>query len=145
MQLTEHFGLDELVFSSTAARFGIDNTPGPDVIEHLRVLAAGLEDVRALLRDLPIRIDSGYRCSALNRAVGGVGHSAHMDGFAADIVCPAFGSPLDVCRAIAASTLQFDQLIQEGTWTHVSFDPLARRQVLTATFGPGGPAYRKGL
>jgi hypothetical protein len=145
MQLTEHFSLDELCFSSTAVRLGINNTPDPATVQNLGRLAAGLEKVRALLGSQPIHIDSGFRSAALNRAVGGVTHSAHMDGFAADIVCQGFGSPLKIAEAIASSSLDFDQVIQEGTWCHVSFDPKGRREVLTATFGQGGATYRKGL
>lgn len=145
MQLTEHFALEELTFSSTALRRAIDNTPPADIVEHLRSLALHLEDVRTLLGGQAIHIDSGYRCAQLNRAVGGVGHSAHMDGDAADILCPGFGVPLEVARAVAASTLPFDQVIAEGTWCHVSFAAPARRQVLTAEFGPTGPTYRVGL
>ena len=36
-----------------------------------------------------------------------------------------------MCRAVAGSQLAFDQLIEEGTWVHISFDPRMRRQVLT--------------
>jgi putative chitinase len=67
-----------------------------------------------------------------------------MDGYAADFVCPDFGTPLEVARAIARSGLTFDQVIQEGAWVHLSFDPLARRERLTAKFGPGGPVYTPG-
>lgn len=144
MNLSPHFTLEELVFSSTAQRLGIDNTPGPDVVEHLGVLAAGLEQARALLGQ-PMHIDSGYRCARLNQAVGGVGHSAHMDGYAADFVCPDFGTPLQIAKAIAASTIDFDQCIQEGTWVHISFDPQLRRQCLTAKFADGAPTYSTGI
>lgn len=132
MQLSEHFTLAEFVESQTAARKGIDNTPPPHVLENLRILAAGLESVRALLGDRPIRISSGYRCPALNTVVGGARQSAHMDGLAADFTCPGFGLPLSVCAAIAASPLRFDQLILEfDAWTHLSFAPALRREILT--------------
>lgn len=143
MQLTDHFSLEELTFSSTAQRLAIDNTPDQATVERLAVCGAGLEKIRALL-GAPMSIDSGYRCPALNKAVGGVPNSAHIDGYAADFVCPGFGAPVDIARAIAASGLVFDQCIQEGTWVHISFDPRARRQTLTATFGAGGATYSEG-
>jgi len=59
-QLTPHFSLDELVFSSTAQRLHIDNTPDAATIQRLTVLANGLEQIRALLGQ-PMHIDSGYR------------------------------------------------------------------------------------
>jgi len=142
--LTSHFTLEELTFSSTAQRLGIDNTPDRDVAAHLLMLAMGLEKVRALL-GAPMRIDSGYRCPALNKAVGGVANSAHLDGFAADFICPDYGTPLQIARAIAGSDIAFDQCIQEGTWVHISFDPRLRHQELTATFGPGGATYSQGV
>ncbi len=144
MQLTEHFSLAELTFSSTAERKGINNAPSPQIVEHLRVLATGLENVRALLGH-PMRVDSGFRCTELNAAVGGAKTSAHMLGYAADFVCPGFGNPLEIVRAISSSDLVFDQCIQEGTWVHISFDPKSRRDVLTAIFGAGGTSYRKGV
>lgn len=143
-QLTAHFSLDELTFSSTAQRLGIDNKPDLETVARLTKLAMGLEQIRALL-GAPLHIDSGYRCPALNKAVGGVANSAHLDGYAADFVCPDYGSPLQIARAVAGSGIAFDQCIQEGTWVHVSFDPRARRQALTATFGPGGVTYSGGV
>jgi hypothetical protein len=90
-----------------------------------------MEAVRKLLGDRPISVSSGYRSPALNRAVAGSRRSAHLTGHAVDFNCYGFGDPLEVCRAIAESDLAFDQLIEEGTWIHVSFHPRLRRQVLT--------------
>ena len=143
MQLSEHFSLDELTASTTAVRLGIDNTAPPEVVEALKVAAAGLEQVRTLL-GRPMHIDSGYRCPQLNAAVRGAKNSAHMSGFAADFVCPDFGSPIEIVHAIQASPIPFDLLIQEGTWVHISFAPNLRRQVLTAHFGPAGTTYTQG-
>jgi Peptidase M15 len=144
MNLTEHFTLEELCFSSIAMARHIDNSPPPAVSEALGTLAAGLEHIRAEL-GAPMHIDSGYRCPALNRAVRGVSTSAHTTGYAADFICPAFGSPAEIVRHLAYNTaLKFDQLIQEGTWVHVSFDPKLRRQVLTAHFGAGKTTYTPG-
>lgn len=142
-QLTEHFALEELTFSSTAQRLRIDNTPSLETVARLTQLALGLEKVRALLGQ-PMHIDSGYRCQALNKAVGGVPNSAHVDGYAADFICPAYGTPLEIARAIVASGIAFDQCICEGTWCHVSFDPRNRHQLLTAHFGPNGTTYTGG-
>lgn len=144
MQLTGHFSLEELTFSSTAQRLNIDNTPDAETIQRLMVTAMGLEKIRALL-GAPLHIDSGYRCPTLNKAVGGVPDSAHISGYAADFICPEFGSPLSIARTIAGSDIAFDQCIQEGQWVHVSFDPRLRHQALTATFGPSGATYSQGV
>ena len=143
-KLSEHFTLEELTFSSTAQRKQIDNNPPAEVLENMKRLAAGLEEVRAALGNKPMRINSGYRSPKLNRAVGGARLSAHMAGYAADFVCPEFGSPLKIVKALAATGIQFDKLIQEGTWVHISFAPEARRQLLTAHFGPTGTSYTAG-
>lgn len=145
MKLTEHFNLAEFTHSQTAIRKGIPNIPSPSIMANLLTTAQGMEKVRAMLTR-PITISSGYRSPKLNEAVGGSDNSAHMDGFAADFICPAYGKPIDIVRKIAASDLQFDQCIQEGNWVHISFDPKNRRQVLTAIFDGNGKArYREGI
>jgi len=131
VQLSPSFSLSELVYSETAEQKGIDNTPPPEVVENLKRLAAGLEAVRVLL-GAPLEISSGYRCPALNEAVGGSSTSQHMQGLAVDFECPAFGSPLEVARAIQRSDLEFDQCILEyGRWVHLSFGDAPRRRLLT--------------
>jgi hypothetical protein len=147
-RLTDHFSLAELTQSETAARRQIDNTPSPAVVENLTRTAQTLEQVRTLLGARPILVSSGYRSPAVNTAVGGAANSAHMTGLAADFICLGFGSPLEICRKIAASNIPFDQLIQEGTWVHIGLAPAAqkpRQQVLTANFGPGTTTYVNGL
>ena len=146
MQLTPNFSLEELIASDTAARAGIDNTPPPALMDNLQALAQGLESVRALLGN-PIHVNSGYRSPALNARVGGAPNSRHMTGLAADILCPQFGTPLDVCRAIAASGIPIDQVIHEyANWCHVSFTPAGaapRRELLTIASAAQG--YQPGL
>lgn len=144
MNLSEHFTLEELVFSSTAARLGINNSANGDIITALTIAAIGMEQVRSLLGNNPIHVDSGYRCPALNKAVGGASNSAHMQGYAVDFFCAEFGTPIDIITAIMASAIAFDQLIQEGTWVHISFAPTMRHQVLTAHFNATGTTYTAG-
>jgi len=139
--LSPHFSLEELTFSQTAARQGIDNSASPQVAANLVLVAGILEDIRSLLGDVPIHISSGYRCPALNTLIGGSRTSAHMNGLAADFTAPDFGSVLEVAQAIAASDLVFDQLIHEyGTWVHVGMAAngvTPRRQLLTIFKGTG--------
>lgn len=132
VRLTPHFSLEELTMSQTAERMQLDNVPVGDVLHNLHRTARSLETVRALLGDKPLVISSGYRSPRVNQAVGGSRTSAHMDGHAIDFICPQFGSPLAICKFLAGQkSLQFDQLIQEGTWVHISFAPLGRRELLT--------------
>ncbi|MDP2026461.1 D-Ala-D-Ala carboxypeptidase family metallohydrolase [Sulfuriferula sp.] len=145
MQLTPNFSLEELVKSDTALRRGIDNTPDGIVSGNLREYTApGLEQVRALLGHA-VRISSGYRCPQLNRVIGGSATSAHVHGLAADFTAPEYGTPSQIARAIAASDIQFDQLIMEGTWIHIGFAPVPRRQLLTAHFLAGRVRYSTGI
>ena len=145
MKLTDHFTLEELTFSSTADRMDIDNTPNPEIVNHLLIAATGMEHVRELLGGIPIHVDSGYRCLELNSAIHGATHSAHMQGYAVDFICPKFGDPKLIVQAIASSDIQFDRCIMEGRWVHISFDPQLRREVETATFTASGPVYTKGV
>jgi zinc D-Ala-D-Ala carboxypeptidase len=147
MNLTPHFSLEQLTASSTALRLGIDNTPPAEILPHIQALAGGLEKVRVALGlfNNGLYIDSGYRCLALNTAIHGAADSAHMRGYAADFVCPSIGTPLEIIQTLAASDLAFDELIQEGTWIHISFDPRLRKEIFTAHFGPKGTTYTGGI
>jgi zinc D-Ala-D-Ala carboxypeptidase len=130
LQLTHHFSLAEM--TATQHR-GFNNTPDKLVFDNLKRTAELLEVVRAAL-GFPIYVTSGYRCPALNAAVGGVANSQHMTGQAADFIIPAFGQPREVWAAIrdALPEIQFDQLIYEHpsqpAWCHISWSPTPRRQ-----------------
>lgn len=88
VQLSKHFKLSEFIKSSTASAKGIDNTPSLEVVSNLQYLCINvLEPLREYF-NCPIVIGSGYRCPALNKAVGGVSNSQHMTGEAADIHLP---------------------------------------------------------
>lgn len=142
MNISQHFTLEELTHSQTAARRGIDNRPPESVLVNLRdVLCPGLEQVRALLGK-PILISSGYRSPEVNRAVGGSRTSAHMTGLAADINCPGL-TPAALAHIIKASDIEFDQLILEfDSWVHFGLADKPRGQLLTIRSGTG---YMKGI
>lgn len=166
MQLSEHFTLEEATLSSTALRSGIDNgSPSAEVISNAKVAAAGMEQVRKCL-GVPIHIDSWIRCEALERilcekdfqrwcAAHGkdaatawpeyFARKAHPKGFAVDFTAAGYGTPTEIARVLKGSGIKFDQLILEGTWVHISFDPALRQQVLSATFTNGTPNYTNGV
>lgn len=128
MHLTEHFTVSEFTASDTAARMGIDNSLPASLLGAAKETALMLEQIRDKLsslvrRPVPIILTSGYRCPALNRAIGGASSSDHMRALAVDFKAPAFGSAYEVARALApyVSELEIGQLIHEfGSWVHVS-------------------------
>lgn len=78
------------------------------------------ENVLQPLRDAwgkPLKVNSGYRCKALNAAVGGVPTSQHVKGEAADI---AAGDPVKLARLAVKLGLPFDQMILYPTFVHFS-------------------------
>lgn len=145
MNLSKNFWLDEFIESSTAIRVGIDNTPTPEAVENLRRLATTvLQPLRDCL-DRPIVVTSGYRSPSLNKYIGGSSRSQHCTGLAADIQVPGIHAK-DVCLEITRLDLPFDQLIFEGTWTHVSIsEDEPRGEVLTAHFGKDAVTYFAGI
>ncbi len=142
--LSPHFSLEEMVFSQTAVRRGIVNIPPPEIIERLRETASQLETVRGLIGQ-PLIVTSGYRSPELNKILGGSPHSAHCQGYAVDFICPAYGPPQKICKAIDAAKIPLDQLIQEGTWVHISFAIPMRQELLTANFTGTETHYSEGL
>lgn len=146
MNLTAHFTLEEMTFSATAARLGLDNTPSLSVTANLKLVAACMEKIRALLGDNSIVVHSGYRSRELNQAVGGVDASAHCRGLACDFVCPTFGEPAEVALAVMKSDIEYDQLILEYGWVHVGLAQdgcSSRHEALTKRLP--GAAYETGI
>lgn len=121
-----HFTLEELCASSTAKAKGISNKPNQQQIVNLVYLAAHvLEPLRVAMNE-PIKIGSGFRCEALNKAVGGVGNSQHMKGQAADLCIDGNIEKGKRWFNYIRQHLPFDQLIWEHNtkgsyWVHVSF------------------------
>ena len=127
--LSPHFALEELIATEHRQ---FDNQPPPEVRAAPVDTASRMEAVRHALGDRVISISSGYRCPALNAAVGSTPGSAHLTGHAVDFQCLSLGAPLEVARVIARAGLAYDQLIHEfGRWVHISFDPRLRGQTLT--------------
>lgn len=120
MQLSEHFTLDELTNSETAARNNWDNTPNTDELSNLKRLAEFLEQVKTVLNGKPVIVNSAFRSKKVNDAVGSRDTSQHRIGCAADIRIPGM-TPDEVVRAVIASGIGYDQVIREfDRWTHIS-------------------------
>jgi len=146
LQLSPNFYLAEFLVSNTATRLGLDNAPDPLAVQNLFKMAELMEKIRKLLGDRVVVVSSGFRSPAVNKAVGGSASSDHMRGEACDFVCNGFGTPLQVSHAIVKSSINFGQLIQEGSWVHISLPGgKHQRQVLTARFANGKASYTEGL
>lgn len=128
MASKHYFELDEFIKSEMAEKLGIDNTPTFEVVDHLRELRDNiLDDLREAWGG-PLIVTSGFRCKALNKAVGGSPTSDHPCGYVADL------QPKDKRRTAkfvlwAACWLKdsgklYDQVIDERVggerWLHVS-------------------------
>lgn len=144
-RLGTYFWLSEFVRSDFATRKGLDNMPDAAALSNIRsILAPGMERIRNALGSA-VLITSGYRSPTVNKAVGGAKTSQHVQGLAADFICPQFGTPRAVCLHLLRQNLHFDQLIYEGSWVHVSFAEKPRGEVLTAHFGGGHVTYTQGV
>jgi zinc D-Ala-D-Ala carboxypeptidase len=141
MDLSKHFTLEEFCHSQTAARLAIDNIPNDVQIQAMRNLCITvLEPLRAHF-NLPVIVDSGFRCPKLNAAIPNSSTtSQHCLGEAVDIIIP--GITLTDIFNFIKDNLEFDQIIYEGTWVHVSYRLIGnRKQALEATFSSGGVSY----
>lgn len=136
-KISRNFTLEELCASQTAKAKGIKNQPGTQEIVCLTALTQAVLQPLREWWGKPIVIGSGYRCPALNKAVGGVSNSQHMKGQAVDLFIDGDKAKGQRWFSYIRNHLSFDQLIWEhnakGTyWVHVSFDPFGcnRKQVI---------------
>jgi len=147
--ISQHVSYKEGVYSITAIRRGINNTPDDLQLKRMEVLA---EKVFEPLREWvggPIKITSFFRSEELNKRIGGSNRSQHCKGQAMDID--------DTFKVVANSgmynyiknNLDFDQLIWEfgddenPDWLHVSYvsKDENRRRCLRAIRSGGRTTY----
>lgn len=124
----KYFTINELTRSTTARLNGIDNTPSQQVINNLTALVDNVLDPLREAWGKPIHVNSGYRCKALNTAVGGVPASQHMLGEAADITAGSREANRQLYSLMRQLKLPVDQAINEYDfrWIHVSYGPRHR-------------------
>jgi hypothetical protein len=159
MQLSKNLALAEVTRSETAKRKGISNMPTPEHIENFKKLA---EKVFQPIRDhfgVPIRISSGYRSAALNKAIGGAGKTVNGVYIPASLHCTGEAIDIDMDGTTITNKqvfdyikehLPFDQLIWEfGTdsnpdWVHVSYESTGkqRKMILKAIKSGGKTIYK---
>lgn len=122
--MAKYFTLKELI--STKRK--IENVPTFEDVHHLEELVKNLLDPLREAYGKPIRVNSGFRCPALNKAVGGSSTSAHLQGYAADLDDWKGDTEALVTFAktwVVLNRIKFDQLIREETadgktvWLHI--------------------------
>ena len=119
--ITKGFSYKEFEASPTAERRGICN-----VITSFAVRDAVKELTERVLQPLrdivrrPLRINSGYRCPELNKAVGGVPTSQHVKGEAADIAAEDPHELAKVVRDTPEIWREVDQMILYPDFVHIS-------------------------
>lgn len=126
-KISKHISYKEGVYSTTADRLGIDNTPSSYALQNMELLAEKIfEPLREYVNG-PIAINSFYRSPELNQAIGGSSKSQHCEGRAIDIDDTyGYMSNKEMYEYIK-NNLDFDQLIWEfgdddnPNWVHVSY------------------------
>jgi len=152
-KLSEHISMAEATFSLTAKRLGIDNTPNASQLAFMKDTAESLfEPLREGLGNNPIHISSFFRCSALNKVVGGAMNSQHLAlvGSAMDIQNESNPSNKEIFDYIRTN-MEFDQVICEfpdennnPSWVHVSWNAgKNRKNVLVSNETSKGTIYKK--
>ena len=125
--ISKHVSYKEGVYSRTAQRLGIDNTPTKDHKKNMIELAENIfEPLRAYVGG-PIKINSFYRSPKLNKTIGGSSKSQHCQGQAIDLD-DTFGRATNAeMFEFIKEHLDFDQMIWEfgdnnnPNWVHVSY------------------------
>ena len=127
MNISNHISYKEGVYSNTAIRRGIENTPNEEQLTNMKVLAEKVFEPLRIYVNGPIKINSFFRCPELNTAIGGSSKSQHCKGQAIDLD-DTFGVMTNAeMYKFIKKHLDFDQIIWEfgddenPAWVHVSY------------------------
>lgn len=139
MRDMKYFTIEEMCQSQTAKARGITNRPNAEARQNLTALIGAVLDPLRERWGRPIKVTSGYRCAALNKAIGGAAQSQHMKGEAADIVAATPRETAQLGRLIVELGAydqvifeQSDAMCSECQWIHVSWKRIGynRRNIL---------------
>lgn len=116
-----NFKISELIHSDTAIKHKINNMPDINSLDcMLNLIHYCLQPIRERLKK-PMIITSGFRNSAVNKLVGGAENSQHTKGQAVDFIIKDM-SPYQIYMYIVNSDIEYDQLILEPNWVHISYN-----------------------
>jgi len=125
--ISKHISYKEGVYSTTALRRGIDNTPNDEQLKNMELIAEEIfEPLRSYVGG-PIKINSFFRSIKLNTAIGGSKTSQHCKGQAMDIDDTYGKSSNAEMYHFIKEHLDFDQMIWEfgdddnPNWVHISY------------------------
>ena len=120
--ISKNFNYEEFEISHDANELGIDNHIPSDKIRFaIRLLVLNLlQPLRDKVQH-PLVLNSGFRSTALNKAIGGAKDSQHLKGEASDIHCESTMEVLALAQIVIRHKLPFDQMILYDTFLHLSF------------------------
>tara|TARA_R100000152_G_C6776421_1_gene205531 strand:+ start:2416 stop:2871 length:456 start_codon:yes stop_codon:yes gene_type:complete len=125
--ISKHISDKEGVYSITAIRRGIDNTPNEDQLQRMKLLADKVFEPLRKWVGGPIRVNSFFRSPELNKAIGGSSKSQHCKGQAIDIDDTSCHKTNAEMFKFIRDELDFDQMIWEfgnennPDWVHISY------------------------
>lgn len=130
-----HFTFDELIRSNKATNLGINNRPDKPTTDHLIEMVDNLLDPARESYGRPLIVTSGYRSEELNKVVGGVKNSAHLIGYAVDLVSH-YSTVEELFEwfkdYLINNNIKFDQLILEKSrttqWVHLGYKNINNEQ-----------------
>ena len=143
--ISKHISSKEGVYSNTALRRGIDNTPTDDHLHFMGIIAENIFEPLRQYVGGAIKINSFYRSPELNTAIGGSTTSQHCKGQAMDID-DTYGVMTNAeMYHWVKENLDFDQMIWEfgsdenPNWVHISYvSPDKNRNRCLKAYKEGG-------
>ena len=146
-KISKHISYKEGVHSNTATRRGFNNTPNKYQLASMKLVSEKVfEPLRRHFGE-PIRINSFFRGSLLNTAIGGSKTSQHCKGEAIDMDATNGITNKQLFDYIK-DNLDFDQMIWEfgndndPDWVHVSFTNKRKNRNKILRAYSSKPTYR---
>lgn len=123
--ISKHISYSEATKSNTAIRNGIKNEPNAEQLANMKLVAEKCFEPLREWYAKPIRINSFFRCEALNKLVKGSPTSQHtsINGSAIDMDAGSKEENQKIFEWCKAN-IKFDQLINEYdfSWVHISYN-----------------------